>query len=72
MIVISDEYECKVLFFEIYLIDIDECMIVIYNCYGVVYCYNNDGFFICECWEGYNGDGLFCELIGECFIGYLK
>lgn len=49
MIVISDEYECKVLFFEIYLIDIDECMIVIYNCYGVVYCYNNDGFFICEC-----------------------
>lgn len=44
-------------------IDIDECMINIYDCYLLVICINIECFFICICNEGYMGDGRLC--IGE-------
>lgn len=72
MIAISDEHECKVSFFETHPTDIDECTTATHNCHGIAHCYNNDGSFTCECREGYNGDGLLCESIGECSIGHLK
>lgn len=53
----------NVFFFKKMFIDIDECMINIYDCYLLVICINIECFFICICNEGYMGDGRLC--IGE-------
>ena len=52
-------------FFLTHPTDIDECTIATHNCHGVAHCYNSDGSFTCECRNGYTGDGLLCESMGE-------
>ena len=38
----------------------------IHDCAYEAECYNTPGSFNCTCWEGYSGDGWFCDDIDEC------
>lgn len=40
-----------------FFLDIDECVIGFYGCYGNVSCNNIEGFYICICKLGFYGDG---------------
>lgn len=42
------------------ILDNNECLIGIYNCYDVVECMNINGLFYCNCIVGFIGNGIFC------------
>lgn len=44
-----------------FLVDINECEVLIYNCYFDVECINLNGFFYCICNCGFCGNGIDCE-----------
>lgn len=42
------------------ILDINECMDDVYNCYLDGFCININGLFYCICYVGYIGDGVNC------------
>ena len=48
----------------LYYVDINECEINPCSKYGK--CYNTQGSYICQCSQGYSGDGFMCHDINEC------
>jgi hypothetical protein len=45
--------------------DVDECSVesseeLRHNCHGNANCTNTEGSFVCNCNEGYDGDGINC------------
>ena len=40
--------------------DIDECYIGSHDCHSNAFCNDTDGYFICTCYAGYDGDGVNC------------
>uniref|UniRef100_A0A8C3TT75 Epidermal growth factor n=1 Tax=Catharus ustulatus TaxID=91951 RepID=A0A8C3TT75_CATUS len=50
--------------------DIDECAVHMDRCNrSVSNCINTEGGYVCECLEGYTGDGVHCYDIDECKMG---
>eukprot|EP00117_Sycon_ciliatum_P002156 scpid19505/ scgid5889/ Fibrillin-1; MP340 len=56
---------------DFYCQDIEECLFGGHTCYEYrAYCINTPGSFLCECHEGYIGDGqLVCNNVDECSLG---
>jgi hypothetical protein len=54
-------------FGNVFLIDIDECLTKTNNCDENAICTNTNGSFICDCKNGYSGDGQLCEGVPQMF-----
>ncbi len=50
------------------MVDVDECISDTDNCAITATCTNTPGNFICQCNEGYSGDGIACT--GKSFVEY--
>ena len=50
-----------------YCVDVDECTIGMDDCDVNAECINEQGSFLCQCRDGYTGDGKICEgILYEC------
>ncbi|XP_035678062.1 uromodulin-like 1 [Branchiostoma floridae] len=50
-------------------LDVDECADGTHNCHAQAACTNTDGYFTCDCTEGYSGNGVNCTDVDECADG---
>ena len=41
--------------------DINECDLSTHNCSNNAECYNTNGSFVCNCSDGFSGNGVICE-----------
>ena len=41
--------------------DINECDLNTHNCSNNTECYNTNGSFVCNCSDGFSGNGVICE-----------
>ena len=41
--------------------DINECDLSTHNCSNNGECYNTNGSFVCNCSDGFSGNGVICE-----------
>jgi hypothetical protein len=53
-------------------LDTNECREKRHNCSVAAQCNNTEGSYICTCLAGFNGTGLSCRDVDECFVPELN